>query len=169
MIKIRISNDVRDAASVFPVIRDLEESYPAFPRWWWNTVIPGIRNGEDRIILAESLKGDIAGISVVKKSDRENKIRALRVTRPYAGQSLAGHLFESSFRYLDDEYPVCSVADPMLKTLAPFMINRYGFKITEVHKGQYKQGVEEYWFNTNHQKRPQKLLPLGRIVAREPR
>jgi len=141
----RSPNSIIELYHAFNILLPISNLYPDFKQWYWNKVIPGIIQGQDKIIIAEH-KGEIIGISLIKKGS-EDKLRALRVIEKFQKKGYGLYLIDRSLKELDNPKPIVSVAEEMINQYSRIFINRYGFDISHVYNGLYRKGKLEYEFN----------------------
>jgi GNAT superfamily N-acetyltransferase len=144
--------DFREAHSyielyqAFNIINKLDETYPDFNHWYWNKVVPGVVLGTDKVILGTN-KNEIVGISIIKDTITEKKLRALRIDDKYQKKGFGTGLIDKSLELLNEDKPLVSVSEDLLHLYSRIFINRYDFDMTYVHKGLYQKGKLEYQFN----------------------
>jgi len=142
----RNPSSLTELYSAFNILKPLSELYPDFNNWYWDKVVPGIINGSDKMILAENKSG-LVGISIVKDSFAEKKLRALRISDKYQRKGYGLYLIDESLKQLGSSKPVVSVAEEMINDYSRIFINRYDFDMTHVYKGLYRKDKLEYEFN----------------------
>jgi len=141
----RNPSSITDLYQAFNILLHISELYPGFNEWYWDKVVPGIINGQDKMIIAEN-RGELVGISIIKKGE-EDKLRALRITEKYQKKGYGLYLIDQSLKELDNPRPVVSVAEEMINQYSRIFINRYGFDISHVYNSLYRKGKLEYEFN----------------------
>jgi hypothetical protein len=132
--------------SVFEVLKPISSFYPGFSSWYFDKVVPGVVSGNDKVIVALK-KGELVGVSLIKSTSSEKKLRALRIGDKFQKSGAGLYLIDESLRQLDCDLPVCSVSEEMLHDYSRIFIERYGFSLNHVHKGLYRPGKLEYAFN----------------------
>ncbi len=140
------SADPRDAFRVMPFLAGLDTYYPNFSEWYEGKVIPGIGSGADVLLLAWD-NDRLAGVALGKRTPQETKLRCIRVAPPWQNSGVGLRLIERMFDVLDCETPHCTVAEELFHTYSRAFIQRYGFRLSDVTKGQYRPGKLEYAFN----------------------
>lgn len=137
---------VKQATQAFPFIADLDRFYPALSQWYESKVIPGLSQGENRMLLA--WEGEtLAGLVLGKVTSEERKLRCIRVAPDWQNTGLGLRLIERMFDELETATPSCTVAEEMLHQYSRPFINRYGFELSAVDKGRYRPRKLEYAFN----------------------
>jgi len=138
---------IPDLYQSYLTLEPISRMYPGFSSWYWDKVVPGILMGEDKIIMAETSKGDLVGVSVIKKSIAEHKLRSVRLTERFQNKGFGLYLIDESLKQLGVDKPIASVAEEMINDYSRILVNRYGFDLTHVYNGLYRKGVLEYEFN----------------------
>ncbi|MCX0405349.1 GNAT family N-acetyltransferase [Clostridium perfringens] len=138
---------------IYNNLKELENSYPDFAGWYYNTVIPEIelKDGKREIILAISEVGEkknfiITGIVILKKTNCEKKICTFRVHEEFRNRGIGTELFEQSFKYLDTREPVITISENNIDMFKSHII-QYKFKEYQILDGYYKSGIKEYVYN----------------------
>lgn len=145
-LTFRNPQTIPDLFNVFNLIKPISEFYPDFSNWYWDKVAPGIITGNDKIIIAE--KGnELVGVSIIKNTPNEKKLRALRISEKFQNKGAGLYLIDKSLEELKTDKPIVSVAEEMINEFSRIFINRYDFDISYVHKGLYRKGKLEYEFN----------------------
>lgn len=138
-------NSIPELFKVLEIVRPISSMYPNFEDWFWNKVVPGVINGEDKIIIGLK-NGNIVGVSMLKNHG-EKKLRALRVNDIYQKKGYGLYLIDKSLEILETEKPLVSVSEEMINDYSRIFINRYNFSMTHVYKGLYRKRILEYEFN----------------------
>lgn len=146
MINYKFATTIPELVQSFDIIKKLDQSYPEFKHWYYNKVIPGVSLGTDKVILAFH-HGNLIGVSLIKSTETEKKLRALRIVDKYQNKGYGLHLIDRSLKELECDKPLASVSEDMLNYFSRIFINRYDFNMTYVHKGLYLPGKLEYQFN----------------------
>ena len=76
----------------------------------------------------------------------ETKLRCIRVHQEYANKGIGVKLIDTALSIIGDK-PLVSVSEELIHSYSRIFVNRYGFKLTEVLKGKYRQNKLEYYFN----------------------
>lgn len=147
MITYQESNNMVEAFIALNMLRHLNDYYPDFEFWFVNKVIPGMVTGKDIMIVAKEHE-QIIGVSFVKKTEQEKKLRCVRVLPEYQNKGLGIHLIEKSLKVLDSDKPSCSVSEEMFHDFSRPFINLFNFDLSHVSKGTYRKNKLEYFFNT---------------------
>jgi len=133
---------------IYSLLKPISNLYPDFSNWYWDKVVTGVLLGKDKIIIAEN-KAEIIGVSIIKNSPNENKLRALRIVDKFQKTGAGLYLMDESLKELGDSKPIVSVADEMINEYSRMFINRYDFNLTHVYNGLYRKNHLEYEFNGN--------------------
>jgi len=144
MIEIHKTVNPVEAMLALPFIASIDTYYPNIREWYVNTVVPGICTGNDILLVAKA-RGSIAGI-VLAKTGEEQKLRCIRVADTYRGLGLGIKLIDTALELIGDK-PLVSVSQELLHDYSRMFVNRYGFLLSDVVKGKYRQGKLEYFFN----------------------
>jgi len=146
-MNFRNPNTIPDLYSVYQTIKPISEFYPNFSSWYWDKVVTGIMLGDDKIIMAEK-NNELVGIAIIKNGE-EKKLRVLRISDNYQKTGAGLYLIDEALKQLNNDKPMCSVAEEMFHQYSRIFVERYGFDLTHVYKGIYRKGKLEYTFNEN--------------------
>lgn len=129
------------------ILSDLALEYPFFMEWL-DKVFAELMSSDNRIVLlvCESDIFDIKGVSILKKTEEENKICTLRVVNPYRHQGIGICLLKKSIELLEDSKPLITVSGIHMKEFSPFL-KKQGFILKDKVKSLYRRGCYEYFFN----------------------
>jgi len=145
-MKFEKIRDLPRLSYLYFLIKDLDNYYPNFDKWYFNKFIPSVLTGNDAAIVMQK-NNEIIGISLIKKSKEENKLRALRILKRYQKKGYGLYLLDKSLKELDDPLPHCTVAEELINDYARIFIDRYNFKLDYVDRNTYRKGKNEYLFN----------------------
>lgn len=126
-------------------LTDLSLYYPEFVKWLSFKVLPGLYEGERKILLRH-YKDDLAGIAIVKDTELEKKLCCLRVLPKYQGTGIGLKLFEDSFYTLGTDRPLLSIAEEQTHNFLR-IFNHYGFELGEIYQDYYRPKKLELSFN----------------------
>lgn len=143
LIRIR-PNDKKMINSVFRSVKDLEEEYPNFKNWYYQSVVPGLIDGT-RNIFAVVCNGEIVAIMILKNAE-EKKICTLRVSKNYRNLGICSKLLKIAFKELQTAMPIITVSDKH-KYEFENVLNRNGFVLEKAYPDYYINGVVEYSYN----------------------
>jgi len=146
LIGYRWAGDPREGKAAYAVVRDLTDSYPGFESWFFGTAMPDLATGRGRMLLAEQ-DGQVVGLALGKRDDTETKLRCLRVVPRLRGRGIGAGLVDRMLEGLGCDRPLVTVPQDMLHEHAATFVNRYGFALTRVERGLYREGRLEYVFN----------------------
>jgi len=131
-------------------------NYPGFEKWFYNTVLPEIKDGRRDIILSLSKLDNgrtvLSGIAIVKNHDTEKKICTFKINENYRGLGVGKGLFETCFEYLGTRSPVFTVSHNK-KDMFSKLLDMFSFKETQCLKDYYISGLDEYVYNGKLNKR----------------
>lgn len=147
MIKIEPVTSFVAAFSALPFIESLNQYYPDIDYWYVNKVVPGLVTGNDKLLIARDSDYNIAGIALGKQSDGEAKLRCVRVHPDHQNGGLGIRLIDGMLDLIEERQPGVTVAEEMFHLYSRAFIKRYGFNLSDVVKGRYRQGKLEYGFN----------------------
>jgi len=148
--QFKIIKDLPTIGYIYHNIKDLDNFYPNFDKWFWNKLLPDILLENDFILGMFDNKNNLIGVSILKKAktfDKENKIRALRIFPEYQNKGYGLYLIDESLKLLNTDKPKATVAEEILHNYSRIFINKYNFNITKVEKGLYRKNKLEYIFN----------------------
>jgi ribosomal protein S18 acetylase RimI-like enzyme len=123
----------------------LQDEYPAFEKWFFEKVVPGSLTGKRNVFVAYC-DDQLAGILVLKDTD-EKKICTLRVSANFRKMGIGHQLMDCAISVLKTSHPVITVSDDHVQEFYNLLTKDYGFKLTEVHYGYYRENHAEYVFN----------------------
>jgi GNAT superfamily N-acetyltransferase len=146
MINYEQTSRLADAILAKGMLDSLENYYPGFQYWYVNACMPGIIAGPDVLIVAKE-HDQIVGVALGKNRDTEKKLRCVRVLESHQNKGTGLKLIDGVLRALDCDKPTCSVSEEMLGLYSRAFVNRYGFDLTKVEKGMYRERKLEYVFN----------------------
>lgn len=144
-MEIARSKNITEALLATPFLSSLDRYYPDISHWYVNTVVPGLVD-ESTILLLAKRDNCLVGMALGKKGD-ESKLRCVRVHPSLANTGLGIKLIDKMIVELENEKPHCTVSEELLGSYSRAFINRYGFRLDHVAKGQYRRGKLEYQFN----------------------
>jgi len=144
--KFKKIKDLPQLGYIYHMIKDLDNYYPNFDKWYFNKFIPSVLLGDD-IALVMKKKNEIVGVSLLKKTEEEIKLRALRIQKRYQQRGYGLYLLDQSLKELDHPLPHCTVAEELINDYARIFINRYGFNLDYVERSLYRKGKNEYLWN----------------------
>lgn len=146
MITYRNIKNIGEAKQCLDILNSLNSYYPEFNHWYWNKVVPDAFNDIGEIIVC--LKNeDIIGVSILKNTNNEKKLRCLRIKEEYQNKGYGLYLIDECLKRLKTDKPLLTVSEDMFPSFARIFINKYHFDISYVHKNLYKKNKLEYEFN----------------------
>ena len=138
--------DIANLGDIYLTLKDLDNYYPQFSEWYFNKFIPSVLLDND-IALVMKRGGEFAGVSLLKKSEDETKLRAMRVHPKFKNRGYGLYLLDESLRLLDHPLPHCTVPEELIDEYSRIFVNRYGFKLDYVDRNIYRRGKNEYYWN----------------------
>ena len=128
-------------------LEKLNDFYPNHKEWYYNKFIPSVLLGNDIALVMKNKYEEIIGVSLLKNTEEEIKLRALRINPKFQKRGYGLYLIDESLRELDNPLPHCTTAEEITNDYARIFINRYGFSINRVERGLYRKGKNEYLWN----------------------
>jgi hypothetical protein len=122
--------------------------YPGFEEWFAGKVIPGIRNGERRI-MTSTAGGKLSGIAICKRSHTERKLCTLWVSPHARGRGIAAELSSAAFTWLGTTKPVFTVPEERLPEFRKLLCAWSFYNHFEC-LGLYRARKVEHVFNGRH-------------------
>lgn len=114
--------------------------YPYHFEWYFTKTVPAIFSG-NRDIFAAIYEGKVVGVLIAKKDKEEKKICTLWVDKNMRNKHIATLLLESSFKFLETNKPLITIADYKLNLFLG-IITKYGWEETQRLKGYYNDSTE---------------------------
>lgn len=145
-ISLLSSPSYLDLVQLKAFLIELELFYPNFEQWLDTKIIGRADWKENRILMARQGNA-LVGVSLMKKSVKETKLRAVRVAPSLQSSGLGIRLIDQSLEVLENERPLVTVSEELLGLYSRAFVNRYGFALDEVAKGMYRPQKLEYIFN----------------------
>lgn len=139
----------------FDHLRDLENSYPNFYKWYHEIVLPDIRKGKNgrRMYFAVSdvfeknyISKQLTGLVILKRTPEEKKICTIRVFSRYQGQGIGQSLLEKSFEYLKTNKPLITISDKNREYFSG-LIEKYQWSLKQILPNYYQPDAIEYVYN----------------------
>ncbi len=139
---VRVTNCI-EALLALPFIENIDKYYPKVADWYVNTVAPGLIESTTVLLLAKK-HNTVVGMALGKNGE-EKKLRCVRVQQDNTGLGI--RLIDNMLEHLQATKPFCTVSEELLHDYSRFFINRYGFSLDLVTKGEYRPAKLEYHFN----------------------
>lgn len=136
--------DSRSSGFIYNELSGLTNIYPNIYEWFERKVIPGLGTGERVIIILYDDEGE-SGLSILKIP--EKKICYFRIVESKRRKGYGTMLMNESIRILQTLLPMISVSYNSLNTMSPFLIEKFGFKITDFSIIPESK-VVEFFFNS---------------------
>lgn len=141
--RIYSTRNAVEALLALPFLQSIDRYYPDLQHWFINTVLPGLQEGSSVLLLAKDHHA-VVGMAL-GKTGSEKKLRCVRTNGHYNGLGL--RLMERMFETIECDKPHCTVSEELLGSYSRAFVNRYGFDLHHVSKGEYRPGKLEYHFN----------------------
>lgn len=140
----------------------LRASYPNFDKWFTETVLEGLKQGERTLVLEE--RDSIAvGFLILKHTNKEKKLCTLRVRPHHESRGLGVRLFQTAFDILGTDRPLLSVSETA-KSKFERLFCHFGFESEAVYKDRYLPAVSEFAYN-GLLDMPQQVLAQGSCLT----
>lgn len=120
--------------------------YPNFESWI-DKVLLGIKNRLRTIIFAQ-IDEQLAGLIIIKHTNKKNKICTLWVTPEFRRKHIGSDLINLSMLYFTSMPANITVPEFAMPTVDPFL-NEFKFIHRGFKDGLYKEGVKEHFYNYN--------------------
>lgn len=145
-IQITHASHLGEMHNVLPMVEVLSPFYPNIGYWFVNKVMPGVMTGKDNLLVARKNE-TIIGFCLGKRTDEEVKLRCVRVLPEFQNAGLGIRLIDNMLDVLETEKPLVTVPEEMMHNYSRIFVNRYGFDLTHVGRGDYRPNKLEYYFN----------------------
>jgi hypothetical protein len=126
-------------------LSNLSEYYPGFGQWYAHKVVPGLKTGERKILL-RYIDNRIAGIAILKSTSEEKKLCCLRVLPDFQGSGVGIRLFAESFKHLETEQPLLSVAEEQFSRFER-IFRYFSFEVGNRYEDLYRKKKFETSYN----------------------
>lgn len=131
---------------VFLFLKKLTREYPGFSNWYERLFAENNELRHEReIIICENLD-KIVGVSILKRTEEEQKICTLRVAKDYQHQGIGKTLMEMSFEWLDNDKPLITLHKSKLVQFDS-LFNYYGFELEQKKAHYYNLFGTELVYN----------------------
>lgn len=128
---------------VGPFMHHVSEFYPEFDGWLNFKLLRGLKSGDRKILIVKD-NGKIAGLSVLKLTQVENKICTFFVAPEHRGKGYGTKLMKSSLEHFCGSVDI-TVCEERNASLYPFL-DKNGFQLTSKVEGAYRPGAKEYYY-----------------------
>ena len=137
---------VKIVSNAYNITDDACTSYLNYFKWYWEKVVPNILKGTRDVIIV-TVNGEMAGVTIVKKEDKERKLCTIFVIPEYRDRKITTKLLEESFAFLETTTPLVTISEDKLDMFQG-IIKKYNWKETQVlPKGYYNDTYKEIVFN----------------------
>ncbi|SKA11840.1 hypothetical protein SAMN02745174_02604 [Cetobacterium ceti] len=137
---------------LYKTINYLHRDYPCFEEWYFNKVVPELKENKREILLyfrpckSGEKKLKLAALAILKNTNLEKKICTFRVSEEYRGEGIAKILFEECFDVLGTKTPLITISEARVKEFQKY-IELYNFKCVQKKRGLYVEDKMEYIYN----------------------
>jgi hypothetical protein len=122
-------------AETLRFLRPLSADYPGIESWFYNKVVPGLRDGRRELLRVER-DGQLIGLGIAKNESDERKICTVRVASSYIGRGTGVRIFDGLLRWLDVDQPHLTISARKLPIFER-IFDYYHFTFTSARKGLY--------------------------------
>ncbi|WP_219952291.1 GNAT family N-acetyltransferase [Dickeya zeae] len=116
--------------------------YPNFRVWLDFTFVSQLRGGKRKALIVKE-NNEIAGISLLKKVEEENKICTFFIAPQYRSQGYGKLLMEESLAFLGNQVNI-TVCEERWKEMQGFLY-QYGFRLNAAIPNYYRSGSTEFF------------------------
>ena len=137
------------ATKIYMITDFICEDYPNYKEWYFTKQLQETINSENRNILFirnPKNDGEIISMACLKKDNEEKKICTLYVSEKFRGLGIGKAMVDESMKWLGTTKPFITLADYKLEMFRP-IINKYGWKLTEIVSQLYNDRFQELCFN----------------------
>lgn len=150
--------------SSFLSILSLE--YPHFKKWYKSLFDENQNLKNDRQIIICLFKFRIAGLSILKKNNNENKICTFRVDKKFRNLGIGRQLMELSLNWLEDEKPLITLHQNKQNQFNK-LFEHYNFKLEQRNKNYYHIFNTELAYNGILPKKDKLLIRIPNYIFNE--
>lgn len=140
---------------IYDFIKMINYDYPTFKVWYTNIFSDNFELKDGREIIYCLYNKNIIGISILKKTEEENKICTLRVDKKFQRMNIGKNLINLSTDWLENDKPLITLEKSKYLQFKK-LFDYYGFKLEDEKLGYYKFLSTELSFNGQLEER--KLL-----------
>ncbi|RLM18754.1 hypothetical protein BIY29_17750 [Brenneria alni] len=119
--------------------------YPDFHAWLNFTFVRQL-NGIERNVLIIKENGEIAGVSLLKKTEEEKKVCTFFIAPKFQRKGYGSTLMEKSLSYLQAPAHI-TVCEERWEEMQEFL-DKHKFQLNEEVSGYYRPGYKEYFCST---------------------
>lgn len=136
---MRDKNFSRAANEIYLLTDYNKLQYPEYYKWYYQTNIPRILDGEGEAIFY--LDGfQIIGLSMLKRTEDESKICTFLIDEEYRKKGYSKMILEDSYDYLGTEKPLITIPEKRLDEFSK-IIEAYGWVPSETTDEYYSPEV----------------------------
>lgn len=135
-----------DITKINAALNEVAPLYPDFEDWFNNKFLPSFYVGKREILYAYS-DDKLCGISLIKKTEEENKLCTFYILSEARGKGLGSDLLDKSLEYFQNESTIISVSNERLTELYP-MLSSKGFVLDNCIEHMYRHENIEHFFKT---------------------
>lgn len=132
--------------NVFNFLHSLNYEYPSFDKWYRSLFNNDYSIKNDREIILCKYGESIVGITILKKTEYEDKICTLRVGEGFQKNGVGRKLLELGINYMENDKPIISL-DKRREHEFEKLLKHYGFKLEQEKPRYYKLFSTELVYN----------------------
>jgi|APTNR8051073442_1049403.scaffolds.fasta_scaffold01577_11 hypothetical protein len=137
-------SDAIKAQRALQFLLPLSHAYPGISHWFVNKVTPYI--GISRCLVMIERHGEIVALGIAKNEEREKKLCTIRVAPDYEGRGMGLRVMDNLMQWLNTDLPLATVNEEKMPAFERVFCS-YGFCLTSVVNGLYREGKLEFFFN----------------------
>ncbi len=131
-----------DNNKIYSFLSSISSTYPDFKEWFYQKVVPGLKDGT-REIIPVMRYGRLIAVGIIKNTPEEKKICTIYVSSYYRGKGIGIMLFKKCMKTLGTDSPIVTVSENNYH-LFEKIFNHFNFKHTSTINSQNKK---EFIFN----------------------
>lgn len=124
-------------------LKDLNEIYPNFNKWYTDEVLPNIQKTRKVVVACD---GHVLCGVMILKIKPQTKLCTLYVSENYRNQGLGSNLMKLCFSTLRTFNPHVTVSSKVIDHYVP-LFKKNNFKLYKTYDNYYLEGTTEYSFN----------------------
>lgn len=131
---------------IYYFLRRLNIEYPGFSKWYKELFLENKELQDGREIIICEKEYHIAGVAILKSTEKEKKICTLRVAGSFQRQGIGKKLMEMSFEWLQDDKPLITMHKSKQHEFAA-LLEYYGFVLEQTQWNYYNVFSTELSYN----------------------
>ena len=134
--------------AIYNFLWRLNFEYTDFRKWYNGLFSENATLNNGREIIICFFQNQIAGVSILKKSNKEKKICTLRVAKKFQKQGIGKDLILKSIEWLETDKPLITVRSSKAYQFEK-LFQYFGFKQESIYYGYYSWLSSEIAYNGN--------------------